>query len=111
MVSLRVCQERKIKYACARNMTLAFLPNEHSELDVFLLLDNNQPLYIECKTGDFRQDLDKYAALRKRLTIDQKYFILCVSELDDEKCKGLSAMHGMTFVNTQTLAHYLSTLL
>ena len=110
MVSLRICQERKINYACARNMTLAFSPNEHRELDVFLLINNSQPLYIECKTGDYRQDLDKYVALRKRLAIDQKHFILCVADLDDEKCKGLAAMYGMTFVNTQTLAPHLSTL-
>jgi hypothetical protein len=77
---------------------------------VFFLINNNQPLYIECKTGDFRQNLDKYVALRKRLAIDQRYFILCVADLDNEQCKGLAAMYGMTFVNTQTLAQHLSTL-
>lgn len=110
MVGLRICQERKIKYACARNMTLTFSSNEQRELDVFFLINHTQPLYIECKTGDFRQDLDKYVALRKRLAIDQKYFILCVADLDDEKCKGLTAMYAMTFVNTQTLAPHLSSL-
>lgn len=110
MVGLRICQERNIPYACARNMTLAFSSNEHRELDVFFLINNTQPLYIECKTGDFRQDLDKYVALRKRLAIDQKHFILCVADLDDEKCKGLATMYDMTFVNTQTLAPHLSTL-
>lgn len=110
MVGLRICQEKNIKYACARNMSLALSANEHRELDVFFLINNSHPLYIECKTGDFRQDIDKYVALRKRLAIDQPYFILCVAELDNETCKGLSAMYGMTFVNTQTLAQHLSTL-
>lgn len=110
MVGLRICQEHNTQYACARNMTLALSPNEHRELDVFFLINNSQPFYIECKTGDFRQDIDKYVALRKRLAIDQKYFILCVAGIDNETCKGLSAMHGMTFVNTQTLAQHLSAL-
>lgn len=110
MVGLRVCQERNIKFSCARNMTLAFPSNEHRELDVFFLINNSQPLYIECKSGDFRQDLDKYVALRKRLAIEQRYFILCVADLDNEQCKGMTAMYGMTFVNTQTLAQHLSTL-
>ena len=111
MVGLRLCQERKIQYACARNLTLSLAADEHREIDVFFLIENNQPLYIECKSGDFRQDLDKYIALRKRLVIDKKYFILCVADLEDEKCKGLAAMYDMTFVNTQTLAQHLSTLL
>jgi len=49
--------------------------------------------------------------LRKRLNIERKYFIRCVPDLDAEQCKGLSAMHGMTFVNVETLGHHLSTLI
>jgi hypothetical protein len=111
MVGLRICHERNINFSCARNMTLAFPSNENRELDVFFLINNNQPLYIECKTGDFRQDLDKYVALRKRLAIEQRYFLLCVADLDNEQCKGLTAMYGMTFVNTQTLGQHLTSLL
>lgn len=111
MVGLRICQERNVNFSCARNMTLAFPSNENRELDVFFLINNSQPLYIECKTGDFRQDLDKYVALRKRLAIELRYFILCVADLDNEQCKGLAAMYGMTFVNTQTLGQHLANLL
>lgn len=111
MTSLRICQERKAEFSCARNLTLAFLPNEKRELDVFFLINKTRPLYIECKTGEFRQDLDKYVALRKRLGIESKYFMLCVADLDTEQSKGLSAMHGMTFVNVQTLGQHLSTLI
>lgn len=110
MVGLRICKERKVKFSCARNMTLSFPSNENRELDVFFLINETQPLYIECKTGDFRQDLEKYVALRKRLSIDQKHFILCVTNLDNEQCKGLGAMYGITFVNTQTLGSHISTL-
>jgi hypothetical protein len=110
MIGLRICQERKVDYSCARNMTLSFPSNEKRELDVFFLINKTLPLYIECKAGDFRQELDKYVALRKRLHIDQKCFILCVADLDSEQCKGLSAMYGMTFVNTQTLGQHLLTL-
>lgn len=110
MTGLRICQERKAEFACARNLTLSFLPNEKRELDVFFLINKTRPLYIECKTGEFRQDLDKYISLRKRLGIEQKYFILCVADLDAEQAKGLSAMHSMSFVNIQTLGQHISTL-
>lgn len=110
MIGLRICQERNVEFSCARNMTLSFLTDEKRELDVFFLINKIQPLYIECKAGDFRQDIDKYVTLRKRLGIDQKYFILCIADIDIEQAKGLSAMHGMTFVNTQTIGQHLSTL-
>lgn len=110
MIGLRVCQERRVNFSCARNLTIALPSGEGREIDVFFLINSIQPIYIECKTGDFRQDLDKYVALRKRLAIEQRYFILCVAELDEEQCKGLSAMYGMKFVNTQTLGQHLTTL-
>jgi hypothetical protein len=31
--------------------------------------------------------------------------------LDPEQCKGLGAMHGMTFVNEKTLEQHLTTLI
>lgn len=110
MIGLRICQERNIEFSCARNMTFSFLPNEKRELDVFFLINKTQPIYIECKSGDFRQELDKYVALRKRLNIGQKYFILCVADIEKDQCKGLSAMYDMTFVNTETLGQHFSTL-
>jgi hypothetical protein len=111
MTGLRICQERKAEFSCARNLTLSFPQNEKREMDVFFLINKNRPLYIECKTGEFRQDIDKYISLRKRIGIEQKFFILCVADLDPEQCKGLSAMHGLTFVNVRTLGQHLSTLI
>lgn len=110
MVCLRLCKAREVKFSCARNMTLSFLTDEKRELDVFLLINDTQPIYIECKSGDFRQDLEKYVLLSKRLGISQKYFIICVADLETEQCKGLGAMYGLTFVNTQTLEQHLLTL-
>lgn len=111
MTGVSICHERKADFACARNLTLSYPPNEKRELDVFFLINKTKPLYIECKTGEFRQELDKYISLKKKLNIEQKYFILCVSDLDPEQGKGLSAMHGLTFVNVQTLKQHLSTLI
>lgn len=111
IVCLKLCKARNVKFSCARNILLSFLTDEKRELDVFLLINDTQPIYIECKSGDFRQDLDKYVMLSRRLGISQKYFIICVADLETEQCKGLGAMYGLTFVNTQTLEQYLLTLL
>lgn len=111
MTSLRICQERNAEFSCARNLNISYQNGDKSEVDVFFLINKTRPLYIECKTGEFRQDLNKYVALRKKLGIEQKYFILCVADLDTEQCIGLSAMHGITFVNVQELGQHLSTLI
>lgn len=110
MVCLRICQERKVEFSCARNLAIELQPGEKREMDVFFLLNKTRPLYIECKTGEFRQDLDKYISLRKRLNVESKYFILCIADIDMEQAKALSAMHGMTFVNAQNLGQHFSTL-
>lgn len=87
---------------------MAFPPDEKRELDVFFLINKSRPLYIECKSGEFRQDLDKYVALRKRLGIESRYFIVCVADLPADQAKGLGAMYDLTFTNTETLGPHLA---
>lgn len=111
MTGLRVCQDRQAEFSCARNLTLTFPPDEKRELDVFFLVNKTQPLYIECKSGEFRQDLDKYVALRKRLGIESRYFIVCVADLAVDQAKGLGAMYDMTFTNTETLGPHLASVI
>jgi hypothetical protein len=111
MTVLRICGERGLDFSCARNLTLAMPGDEKRELDVFVLLRNAQPLYIECKSGEFRSDLDRYVALRKRLSIDARHFVVCVADIDADQASALRAMYDMTFVNTETLAKHLTTLL
>lgn len=48
---------------------------------------------IECKSGEFRESIDKYV------------------DLTDQQARGLSAMYGLTFVNEQGLAPHLQGLL
>jgi hypothetical protein len=110
MTVLRICKERGVEFSCARNLILNLPGDEKRELDVFFLLKNSQPLYVECKTGEFRQDLAKYVALRKRLNLDSRHFIICVADMDRDHAKGLRAMHDLTFVNTETLAEHVASL-
>lgn len=68
------------------------------------------PVCIECKTGEFRQNIDKYLTLRKRLGLDGKHFIMCIVGLSDEHAKGLSAMYDLSFVSERELAAHLTRL-
>lgn len=107
---LEYTKERKKRFSCARNLSITLANNESYELDVFMLIDGKLPICIECKTGEFRQNIDKYLSLRKRLGIDRKNFVMCITGLSDEHAKGLTAMYDLTFVNERELAAHLSRL-
>jgi hypothetical protein len=108
MTCLHYAKERKQRFSCARNINITLQSGESQELDVLLLIDGKQPIYIECKTGEFREDIDKYLTLRKRLGLDSKNFIMCITGLSDEHAKGLTAMYGLTFTNELALADQLA---
>lgn len=103
MSCLQYAKARKKRFSCARNLKITLQNDESYELDVFMLIDGNQPVCIECKTGEFRQNIDKYLTLRKRLGIAGKNFIMCITGLSEEHAKGLSSMYDLTFTNEQNL--------
>ena len=70
-------RERRIPVACLRNPVITFPNEDVHELDVFILVDNRIPLCVECKTGEFRQDIEKYSRLIKKLNLEKSQFLLC----------------------------------
>ena len=111
MKLLEYFSEKQLPVACLRNLVVTF-PNEDShELDVFFLIDNRIPVCIECKSGEFRQDIDKYVKLRKRLKIDETEFLLCVVGLSQKQALGLSSMYELTFVNEDNFLEHVERLL
>lgn len=101
--ALMACLERVRKdsrrFSVARNLAITFQNGDSFELDVFLLIGDKVPVCIECKTGEFRQNLEKYQILRKRLGVNERDFVMCVAGLGEEHSKGLSAMYGLSFTN------------
>lgn len=111
MQVLEICKARQAELSCARNLSISFANDERYELDVFFLLKGGEPVCIECKSGEFRESIDKYVGLKKKLGLDKAHFILCATDLTDEQARGLSTMYGLTFVNEQGLAPHLQGLL
>lgn len=110
MKLLAVLRDKKRSFACARQLSVVFPNEDLHELDVFFLVEGSDPICIECKTGEFRPEIDKYLGLRKRLGIDPSRFVLCASQLSDEQAAGLSSMYDMRFVNPGGLISHLSSL-
>ena len=98
------------RYSCARNLVITLQNDATYELDVFFLFDGNRPVCIECKSGEFRQDIDRCLTLRKRLGIRREDFILCAVGLVPEQAAGLSSMYELTFCNERDLPERLAQL-
>ena len=110
MSSLRYAKERGRRISCARGLEIVLTNGDPYELDVFMLVDGTTPICIECKSGEFRQNIDRYLALKKRLGLAGKQFVMCIAGLEDEKARAYTAMYDISFVNEQGLAEHLSRL-
>ena len=110
MASLRYAKERNKRFSCTRGLNIVLSNGDPYELDVFMLIDGNTPICIECKSGEFRQNIDRYLALRKRLGVDARNFIMCIAGLSAENAKAFSAMYDLTFVSERELSTHLSRL-
>ncbi|WP_180132231.1 hypothetical protein [Rhodoferax sp. BLA1] len=111
---ITLLEQLKIKnrvFSCARGVKVVFANDDLHEIDVMALVNGQTPIYIECKTGEFRREIDKFLRLKKRLGIPHQQFIICASDLSDEQATGLSAMYELTFVNLKMLADKLQAVL
>lgn len=111
MELLELFSARELMFTCSRNLNVTFSGNKSYELDLFFLTDKGFPICIECKTGEFRHDIDKYLTLRKMLDIDKKQFVICVFGLSQEQAQGMSSMYDLTFTNEISLTHYIQSLI
>ena len=108
---LKFFYEKNDLFSCLRSFTINFANEDKQEIDVFFLIKSRIPLFIECKSGEFRSMIDKYSKLRQRLDIDKEYFLLLVLGLSDEQARGLTSMYGVTFVNEKNFIDHISALL
>jgi len=110
MSCLRYAKERQRRFSCTRGLNLTLNNGDPYEIDVFMLIDGNTPLCIECKSGEFRQNIDRYLALKKRLGLDARQFVMCIAGLSEENAKAFSAMYELSFVNERGLGGHLARL-
>ena len=110
MTCLNHAKTRGKRFSCARSLNISCANGDAYELDVFMLIDGSTPICIECKTGEYRQDIDKCLGLKKKLGLSDKHFVMCVAGLSEEHACGMSTMYGLTFVNERQLVGRLQSL-
>lgn len=111
---LELCLDQELEFSCARGMRIEFQDQEARELDVVYLIKKANkvfPVIVECKTGEFRAELQKYSNLSKRLQLEAAQFIICNPDIDDQQAAALSAMYGLTFVNLGSFSQHLQAVL
>ncbi|MDM8569301.1 hypothetical protein QUF50_07320 [Thiotrichales bacterium HSG1] len=110
MEILALCHKYELDFSGLRSFKVHFPNKDTNELDIFFLI-NEIPIFIECKSGEFRPFIDKYAKMRKRLKIDTQNFFMLVVDLTDEQMQNLTRMFDITFVNEKTFVKQISKLL
>lgn len=98
---------KKYLFSCARNVKIQFANEDKHELDVVFLPHDKQPVVIECKSGEFRKDIEKYVRLKKHLNLPDENFVILVTDLEETQAAALSSMYGLTFVTPKTLMKHL----
>lgn len=94
----------------ARGVKITFPNEDLHEIDVMGMLMGQQPFCIECKSGEFRRDIDKLLRIRKKLGLPKERFIVCATDLDNAQAASLSAMYELSFVTLQGLLPHLKAL-
>lgn len=103
--------DKKVKFSCLRGFHIYFPNEDKHEVDLFFLIKNKTPLWIECKTGEFRQFISKYSTLRNRLKLKKTNSVLLVLGMPDEKVAGLSGTFDLTVVNEHNFLKHIEELL
>lgn len=91
--------DKKLKFSCLRGFEVIFPNEDRHEIDLFFLINGSIPVWIECKTGEFRQFIGKYATLRNRLNLAKSNAMLLVLGMPDAKVVGLTNTFDLTIVN------------
>jgi len=111
MTLLEHFRDNKINVSCMRSLDVSFPNGMSNELDIFFITKNNIPVCIECKSGEFRQDIDKYLKLRKLLNIEKNQFVVCVFGLSQEQTQGMTSMYDLTFANENNLIKHIEAII
>jgi phage FluMu protein Com len=107
---LELCVERNKEFSCARGVKIEFQNEDLRELDVVFLLKNSFPVIVECKSGEFRGEIEKYVKLKRRLSLDRSQFVICNPDLTNEQAAGLTTMYDLTFLNLQSFIKHIEIL-
>ncbi|WP_299756755.1 hypothetical protein [uncultured Chloroflexus sp.] len=98
-----------LPFTCVINPKITFPNGDDFELDLFFLVEN-QPLWIECKTGDYQGYIAKYADMRKKLlSIPASRAILVILAIPNDLTTNLTNLYDITVANETNVFEKIAT--
>lgn len=94
-------------FSIARSVNIRFQNEDLYELDVVFFTNGKQPIIIECKSGEFRNEIDKYLRLQKRLNLPASNFVILATNLDESQAHMLNGMYNLTFMTIKGLQEFI----
>lgn len=104
--ALEYLTQNKKTFSISRNVSIELPNKDKHELDIVLLVDNRL-IVIECKSGEFRREIDKYLSLKKRLGLKANQFIILSVDIDENQASSFNSMYELTFSTINNLNYQL----
>jgi hypothetical protein len=91
-------RQKKQFYKSILNPQIVLQNGEDFELDILFLV-NNQPFWIECKTGDYQNHVTKYSKMRSVLSIPKESSLLVILGIREQLTQDLTSLHDIHVAN------------
>jgi hypothetical protein len=99
--TLSLFTQNKTKFTKLINPQITFPNGDDFELDLLFLVEK-QPLWIECKTGDYQNYIKKYSDIRRLLAVPKERAILVILDISDELANHLTSLFDLTVTNEKS---------
>ena len=90
--------QNRLEFTDLLNPQITFFNGDDFELDLLFLV-GNQPLWVECKTGDYQAYITKYADTRKLLGVAKHRAILVIVDIPSDLTVSLTHLYDITVAN------------
>lgn len=91
------------KFSIARSVIIEHSNGDKHEFDIVFKPENQIPIFIECKSGEFRQHLDKFIRICKKINIPTKNWLVLAAEIDKKQADAFEKMYPVRFCD---LSHF-----
>jgi hypothetical protein len=93
-------------FSCLKNFQARFPNGDSYELDLFFLVEGRIPLWVECKSGEFRNAIGKYTQMRGQMRLERPNMLLLALEVPDDRLAGMSSTFDTVMSNHRSFLGY-----
>jgi predicted RNA-binding protein with RPS1 domain len=103
-------EPRHTPYDYLLNAHIQWPDGRQNELDVFFLIDA-QPLWIECRSGQVADQIERYAAIRRQLGVPRERAVVLGLTVTDKATATMTQVHDVTVANLTTFPQHVQAML